>query len=88
VRYLLHTREYGILYKKEGRGIEGHAQNLAGFTDADFAGDTSDQKSTSSWIFTFNNAPISWASKKKKLVSRSSMESELIAGSFTSAKGI
>jgi hypothetical protein len=73
---------------KKRRRIEGHAQNLAGFTDADFAGDTNDRKSTSGWIFTFNDAPISWASKKQKLVSRSSMESELIAGSFTSAEGI
>jgi transposase InsO family protein len=88
VRYLIQTRDRGIMYKREGKGIEGYAHNLAGFTDADFAGDTNDRKSTTGWIFMFNNAPLSWASKKQTGVSRSSMEAELVAGSFTSAEGI
>ena len=88
VRYLMHTVDYGILYKKDGKGMEGYAHNLAGFTDADFAGDVNDRKSTTGWIFTYNNAPLSWASKKQTCVARSSMESELIAGSFASTEGI
>ena len=56
--------------------------------DTDFTGDINDQKSTSRWIFTFNGAPISWASKKQGLVTRSSMEVELIVGSIASAEGI
>jgi len=35
-----------------------------------------------------NGSPISWASKKQTLVARSTMESELIAGSFASVEGI
>jgi Reverse transcriptase (RNA-dependent DNA polymerase) len=88
VRYLIQTKERGIMYKKEGKGVEGYAHNLAGFTDADFAGDTTDRKSTTGWLFTFNNAPLSWALKKQTAVSRSTMEAELIAGSFASAEGI
>ena len=88
VRYLLHTKEYGITYAKEGKGVEGYGHHLAGFTDADFAGDTSDRKSTTGWIFTYNGAAISWASKKQGLVTRSTMESELVAGSFATAEGI
>ena len=88
VRYLLSTRDYGITYNMEGKGIEGYAHNLASYTDADFAGDMNDHKSTTSWIFTFNGAPISWASKKQGLVTRSSMESELVAGSIAMAEGI
>ena len=88
VRYLLNTKDYGITYQQEGNGAEGYAHNLAGFTDADFAGDVNDHKSTTGWIFTFNGAPISWASKKQSLVTRSSMEAELVAGSIATAEGI
>ena len=88
VRYLLHTKEYGIEFTQYGKGIEGYAHNLAGFTDADFAGDVNDRKSTTGWVFTFNRSPISWASKKQGLVTRSSMESELVVGSIASAEGI
>ena len=82
VRYLMHTSEYGIRYRSEGKGVEGYAHNLAGYTDADFAGDTSDRKSTTGWLFNFNGSLISWASKKQSHVSHSSMESELVTGSF------
>ena len=61
---------------------------LTSFTDADFAGDSNDRKSTLGWIFRFNDSPISWASKKQGLVTRSSMESELITGSFASVEGV
>ena len=40
------------------------------------------------WIYTFNSTPISWASKKQGLVARSSMELELVAGSFAAAEGV
>jgi hypothetical protein len=88
VQYLLQTLDHGISYRQEGKGIEGYAHQLAAFTDADFAGDSNDRKSTTGWIFTFNGSPISWASKKQGLVTRSSMESELVAGSFASVEGI
>ena len=80
VHYLLNTREHGIMYRARGRGIQGYAHQLAGFMDADYAGDVNDRKSTTGWIFTFNRAPISWASKKQGVVAQSTMESELITG--------
>ena len=88
VCYLLNTKDYGITYKQEGNGVEGYAHNLAGFTDVDFAGDVNDCKSMTGWVFTFNGAPVSWASKKQSLVTCSSMEAELVAGSIASAEGI
>ena len=87
VHYLLNTKEYSVTYKEKGNGVEGYSHNLAGFTDVDFAGDTNDHKSTMGWVFTFNGAPISWASKKQSLVTCSSMEAELVAGSIASAEG-
>ena len=88
VRYLMHTSEYGIRYRSEGKGVEGYAHNLAGYTDTDFAGDTSDRKSTTGWLFNFNGSPISWALKKQSHVSRSSMESKLVARLFGTMEGI
>ena len=71
VRYLLYTKDYGIFYSSEGKGIEGYGHNLSGYTDSDYAGDINDRKSTTGWVFTFNGSPISWASKKQNLVTRS-----------------
>ena len=88
VHYLLNMRDHGIKYTQAGNGVEGYTHNLAGFTDADFAGDTTNCRSTTGWVFTFNGAPISWASKKQSLVMHSSMEAKLMAGSITSAEGI
>ena len=48
---------------------------------------SNDRKSTSGWIFTFCGLPILWASKKQGLVTRSSMGSELVTGSFASVEG-
>ena len=68
VRYLLHTREYGITYTSHRNRVKGYAHNLAGYTNSNFTGDMNDRKSTSGWVFTYNGAPISWASKKQGLV--------------------
>ena len=88
VRYLLHMKEHGILYRQDINGVKGYAHNLASFTDTDFAGDLNDWKSTTGWVFTFNGSPISWASKKQKLVTQPSMESKLVTGSIASTEGI
>ena len=54
----------------------------------DFTGDITDRKSTTGWLFNFNRSLISWALKKQSHVSCSSMESELVAGSFATTEGI
>ena len=36
---------------------------IKGFTDADFAGDTDDRKSTSVYVFLFGGTTVSWLSK-------------------------
>ena len=42
VCYLINTRDHRIMYTMTGKGIEGYTHNLAGYTDADFMGDTND----------------------------------------------
>lgn len=88
IGYLLWTKNKGIMYKLKGEEWGEHMHNLMRFTDADFVGDTSDQKSTTGWLFMYNSSPISWALKKQSYVSWSLMEMELIAGLFTSAEAM
>ena len=87
-RYLLRTKDRGITYRRKGEGVVEHTNDLMGFMDADFAGDANDRKSTTGWVFKLNDSPISWSSKKQTCVLQSSMEAELIAGSFTSAEAV
>ena len=50
-----------------------------GAVDADFAGDTSDRKSTAGYFFFLGGTVFSWSSKKESTVATSTMEAEYIA---------
>jgi hypothetical protein len=52
---------------------------IKGFTNADFAGDTDDRKSTSGYVFLFGGTTVSWLSKKQGCVAKYTMEAEYIA---------
>ena len=49
---------------------------LAGFSDSDWAGDPTDRKSTSGFVFMFSEGPIFCSSKKQQTISLSSAEAE------------
>lgn len=61
-----------LVYKSNDSGIQG-------FVDADWAGDVTDRKSTSGYLFKVYDCIVSWYSKKQLSVSLSSTESEYIA---------
>ena len=50
--------------------------NLLAFSDADWAGDPTDRKSTTSYCFLLGSSLISWRSKKQTHMGRSSTEAE------------
>ena len=52
---------------------------LTGYSDASYAPEATDRKSTSGYVFMKNGGAISWKSKKQPIVSLSSMEAEYIA---------
>ena len=52
---------------------------LVGFSDADWASDSTDRKSTSGYIIQLSGSTIDWMSKKQSSVSLSSCESEYVA---------
>ena len=72
LRYLKGTQEFGLRYER------GQMQ-LEGYTDADFASDRLDRKSTSGFAFFLGDSLISWTSEKQSIVSLSSTEAEYIA---------
>ena len=73
LRYLKGTLNHGILYKQDG------SDKCIGYSDADWAGDTSDRKSTSGYIFMLSGGAISWSSRKQKCVALSTAEAEYVA---------
>ncbi|CAM8999069.1 unnamed protein product [Rhodiola kirilowii] len=79
----------GYLKGSPGRGIvygsHGH-ENIECFSDADWAGSKEDQRSTSGYGIMFGGNLISWQSKKQKVVSRSSAESEYRAMSTSTCE--
>ena len=50
---------------------------IKGFTDADFAGDTDDRKSTSGYVFLFGGIVVSWLSKKQGCVVKKRKEKNI-----------
>jgi hypothetical protein len=59
--------------------------DLAGYSDADYAGDRSDRKSTSGYIFQLASNTICWRAVKQRCTATSTVEAEYIALS-TAAK--
>ena len=59
-----------------------------GYSDADWAGDLSDRKSTSGYCFTFCRGVISWRANKQSCVALSTAEAEYVALSAASQEAI
>ena len=74
LRYLKATKNYSLTFKPTDN-------QLIGYTDSDWAGDTEDRKSTTGYVFTLgqSSAPISWKTQKQQTVALSSCEAEYMA---------
>ncbi|KAG0574652.1 hypothetical protein KC19_VG280100 [Ceratodon purpureus] len=72
-RYLRGTKNFALFYRQGGDF------NLHGFTDANWAGDTHDKKSTNGYMFMSSSSPRTWNSKKQPTVVLSSTKSEHMA---------
>ena len=70
LRYVKTTCIYGLRYEK------GKEFMMYGYTDADWAGNMMDRRSTSGYAFTIGSAKITWSSKKQPTVALSSTEAE------------
>ncbi|GJZ75487.1 putative RNA-directed DNA polymerase [Tanacetum coccineum] len=70
LRYLKGTTGHGVLFKPNGHLV------TQLYTDADWAGDKGNQRSTSCYFTIVGGNLVTWRSKKQKVVSLSSAEAE------------
>jgi hypothetical protein len=73
IRYVNDTLLYGIWYSRETNLV------VAGYFDADWAGNADDRKSTSRGCFYVGNNLVAWMSKKQASISLSTFEAKYIA---------
>jgi transposase InsO family protein len=79
LRYVRGTIDHGLFYTPG-------PISLSAFSDADWAGDPNDRRSTSGLLVFLGNNPITWSAKKQLTVSRSSTEAEYRALASASAE--
>jgi hypothetical protein len=72
--YLSGTVSLGISFQRTHYGLDMHA-----YSDADWAGDLEERRSTAGFVIYCAMGPVSWMSKLIKAVCTSSMESEYTA---------
>jgi hypothetical protein len=70
LRYVKGTMSYGIHY------AVGCALDLIGFTDSDWAGDSTNHKLTSRYTLSLGSGPICWSSKKQSTIALYSAKAE------------
>ena len=71
LRYLKGTINFGLMYSDDSC--------VLGYSDADWAGDVDDRKSTSGYMFRIAGGPVSWRSRKQDTVALSTAEAEYVA---------
>ena len=84
LRYVKGTIDIGCHYVK-AKQVE---NRLIGYSDSDLDGDIDDRKSTTGTLFFLYGNPITWTSKKQKMVALSSCEAEYIAATSAACQGI
>lgn len=80
LRYLRGTQFQSLLFPSTS------SLELRAFSDADWAGDPTDRKSTTGFCVFLGDSLISWKSKKQAVVSRSSTEAEYRAMASTTCE--
>ena len=73
IKYVKTIAEFGVWYNKDTNDV------LAGYSNADWARNANDRKSTSGGCFYVGNNLVSWMSKKQNSISLSTAEAEYIA---------
>jgi len=85
IQYLYGSRHLAILFDGLNNTEE---KAFRAYTDALFADDLQDRKSTQGYLFTLFGGPIAWKSGKQSTVTTSSTEAELLALSTAAKEAI
>jgi hypothetical protein len=86
-RYLAGTKGLGLVFGSrnsdtvgDSRGRRAQVQvDVCAFSDSDWANDKGDRRSVTGWVAKLNGDPVSWSSKKQRVVALSTCEAELYA---------
>lgn len=76
LRYLMGSQELGLFFSSNS---DVSKPQMNAYSDADWAGDRKERKSTSGLVVCMNGTPVIWQSKKQTSVALSSSEAEYIA---------
>ena len=83
LRYLKGTHDFGLIYEKSLPRVQGIRGNIANMmyasSDADWASNCPERKSTSGMTVFLGNALVAWKTQKQKSVALSTSEAEYIA---------
>ena len=82
LRYLKGTVKYGICYTQKS------SKECIGYSDADWAGDLGDRKSTSGYLYQISGGAVTWRSKKQSCVALSTAEAEYMALSSAAQEAV
>ena len=75
-KYLKGIEDFGLWYKQDDDF------NLKVYTDADWAGNVDDRKSTSGGGFFFRERLITWTSKKQSCISQSTAKADYVVAAI------
>ena len=91
LEYVKNTHHYAIRYTAptEGSALDFQISGLMhAYSDADWAGQIDDRRSTSGYVFFVAGGPVSWQSKTQKSVALSTAEAEYMALSDAAKEAI
>ena len=74
LRYIKGTLSYGLKFS-----VNDDEYDLYGFSDADWAGDADNRRSTSGYVFKVADFTVNWCRKKQATVAKSTTEAEYVA---------
>ncbi|MCO5593130.1 hypothetical protein L7F22_047136 [Adiantum nelumboides] len=87
LRYLNHTKNYGICYSRSQSGSP-LMPLLLGWSDSNWGGNLDSRRSTSGFLFMLAGGAISWSSKRQMAVILSSAEAEFVAVAQATKEGM
>ena len=82
LRYLKQTKDLNLTYVRDS------PEAIVGYSDADWAGDVQDRRSTSGNMFLLGGGAITWSSRKQSSVALSTVEAEYMALSVATQEAI
>lgn len=74
VRYIIRTKSYGLFFPNGSGEI-----NIVGWSDADWARDTTNRRSRSGYLITVSECPVVWSSKLQTSTALSTSEAEFFS---------